>query len=126
MLINVESSKSLEDIRKTLEEKAKEKGFGVMAVHEVNNILENKGFPIDYTLVIYEVCMPRAASEVLKKNPYISTALPCRISIIQDGNRYILSTIKPTYMIDLYKEPELKGVAEEVENLIKEIMEACS
>jgi len=114
MLINVESSKSLEEIRKTLEEKAKEKGFGVMAVHEVTNILENKGFPIDYTLVIYEVCMPKAASEVLKKNPYIS------------GNRYILSTIKPTYMIDLYKEPELKGVAEEVENLIKEIMEACS
>ncbi len=126
MLINVESTKSLDEIRKTLEEKAKEKGFGVMAVHEVTNILQNKGVPIDYTLIIYEVCLPRAASEVLKKNPYISTALPCRISVIQEGNKYILSTIKPTYMIDLYNEAELKSVAQEVENLIKEIMEACA
>ncbi len=125
MLINVESAKNLDDIRNLLEEKAKEKGFGIMAVHEVTNILKNKGVPIDYTLIIYEVCLPRAASEVLKKNPYLSTALPCRIAIIQDGNRYILSTIKPTYMIDLYKESELQLVAEEVEELIKEIMEAC-
>ena len=126
MLINVESSKPLEEIRKILEEKSKEKGFGIMAVHEVTNILNNKGFPINYNLIIYEICLPSAASQVLKKNPYISTSLPCRISIIQENGRYVLSTIKPTYMIDLYREQELKYVAEEVEQLIKEIMEACA
>ncbi|SHK18211.1 DUF302 domain-containing protein [Thermocrinis minervae] len=124
MLINLESTKSLEEIRQKIEEKAKEKGFGVMAVHEVSKILENKGVPINYSCVIVEVCSPRHASQVLSKNAYISTAMPCRIAIFDQGNKRIISTIDPVAMVEMYNEPELRGVAEEVSKLMKEIMEA--
>ena len=69
MLINLETEKGLQEVRQSIEEKAKAKGFGVMAVHEVSNILKNKGVPIDYECVILEVCSPRHASQVLSKNP---------------------------------------------------------
>ncbi len=124
MLINMESNKSVEEVRKNIEENAKAKGFGVMSTHEVTNILKNKGHPINYNCVIVEICQPKSASEVLSKNPYISTAMPCRIAIFEKDGKTIVSTIAPTKMLEMYDEPELKGVAEEVEKLVKEIMEA--
>jgi len=123
MLINFETEKSVQEVRQAIEEKAKAKGFGVMSVHEVSNILKNKGVPIDYECVIVEVCSPKHASQVLSKNAFISTAMPCRIAIFQRDNKTVVSTIAPIAMLDMYDEPELKPVAEEVEKLMKEIME---
>ena len=123
MLINLETEKSLQEVRQSIEEKAKAKGFGVMAVHEVSNILKNKGVPIDYECVILEVCSPRHASQVLSKNPYISTAMPCRVALFQKDQKTVVSTIAPTAMLEMYNEPDLKPIAEEVERLIREIME---
>ena len=123
MLINFETEKSVQEVRQAIEEKAKAKGFGVMSVHEVSNILKNKGVPIDYECVIVEVCSPKHASQVLSKNAFISTAMPCRIAIFQRNSKTVVSTIAPTAMLDMYGEPELKPVAEEVEKLMREIME---
>jgi len=123
MLINFETAKSVQEVRQALEEKAKAKGFGVMSVHEVSNILKNKGVPIDYECVIVEVCSPKHASQVLSKNAFISTAMPCRIAIFQRDSKTVVSTIAPIAMLDMYGEPELKPVAEEVEKLMREIME---
>lgn len=123
MLINYETSKSLQEVRQAIEEKAKAKGFGVMSVHEVSNILSNKGVPISYQCVIVEVCSPRHASQVLSTDPYISTAMPCRIALFEKEGKTVISTMAPTAMLEMYNRPELRGVAEEVEKLMKEIME---
>ncbi|RLJ71161.1 uncharacterized protein (DUF302 family) [Hydrogenivirga caldilitoris] len=123
MLINVESAKSVEEVRQKLEETAKAKGFGVMSTHEVTKILESKGQPINYSCVIVEICQPRAASQVLSRNPYISTAMPCRVAIFEQGGKTILSTIAPTEMLNMFNEQELEGIAQEVEKLVREIME---
>jgi len=61
MLISVESSRSVEEVRERLEERSKERGFGVLGVHEVSQILQNKGHPIDYSCVIVEICQPASA-----------------------------------------------------------------
>ncbi|MCS7262054.1 MAG: DUF302 domain-containing protein [Aquificaceae bacterium] len=123
MLINYETNTSLEEVRQRLEEKAKAKGFGVMSVHEVSQILQNKGVPIDYRCVIVEVCSPGHASKVLSVDPYISTAMPCRISLFEREGKTLLSTMAPTAMLEMFQRPELREVAEEVEKLIKEVME---
>ncbi|RMH80890.1 MAG: DUF302 domain-containing protein [Acidobacteria bacterium] len=123
MLINLETTKPPEEVRKSIEEKAKAKGFGIMAVHEVHNILQSKGVPIDYRCLIVEVCSPKHASTVLSKDPYISTAMPCRIAIFEKDGKTVVSTIAPTAMLESFDRPELRFVAEEVERLIREIME---
>ena len=122
-LINFKTTKSVQEVREKLEEKAKEKGFGVLATHEVTNILKNKGTPIDYTSVIVEICKPASAKEVLTKNPYIATALPCRVAVFEENGETVVSTMAPTEMLNMFNEPELSGVAEEVEKLIREIIE---
>ncbi|MCY0866660.1 MAG: DUF302 domain-containing protein [Aquificaceae bacterium] len=118
-----ETTKSVEEVRKAIEEKAKANGFGVMSVHEVSNILESKGVPISYKCVIVEVCSPRHASQVLSKDPYISTAMPCRIAIFEENGKTVVSTMAPTTMLELFKRPELEEIAKEVEELMKKIME---
>ncbi len=123
MLINLETTKGVEEVRKKLEESAKARGFGVLSVHEVTKILESKGYPIDYPCVIVEVCQPSSASEVLSKNPFISTAMPCRIAVFEKEGKTVLSTIAPTEMVRMYNEPELEDLAKKVEEQIKEIME---
>ena len=123
MLINYETTKNIEEVRSAIEEKAKSRGFGVMSVHEVSNILENKGVPIDYKCIIVEVCSPKHASKVLSADPYISTAMPCRIALFEKDGKTVISTIAPTAMLEMYNRPDLRDVAEEVEKLMKEIME---
>jgi uncharacterized protein (DUF302 family) len=123
MLINYETDKAVQEVRERIEHNAKERGFGVLATHEVTNILKNKGTPIDYTSVIVEICQPSSAQQVLSKNPYIATALPCRVAIFEKGGKTVVSTIAPTEMIKMYDAPELGEVAQKVEELIKEIIE---
>ncbi len=123
MLMTYETQKSFEEVVNKVQEKSKEKGFGVMCVHEVHKILENKGFPISYKSTIIEICQPKAASNVLSKRPEVSTAMPCRISVYEQNGKVVISTIAPTAMLEMYNAPELSDVAKEVENLVKEIIE---
>ncbi|MFN3975769.1 MAG: DUF302 domain-containing protein [Aquificaceae bacterium] len=123
MLITYESKKSVDEVKEVLQERAKAHGFGVMAVHEVSQILENKGVPINYRCVIVEVCSPKHASQVLSVDPYIATAMPCRIAIFEEDGKTLISTMAPTEMLELFERPELEEVAKEVENLMEKMME---
>lgn len=123
MLITLETNKNLQEVRQKLEEVAKSKGFGVMAVHEVSNILQNKGVPINYSCVIVEVCSPKHASQVLSVDPYFSTAMPCRIALFEKDGKTVITTMSPIAMISIFNKPEVSNVAEEVERLMKEIIE---
>jgi len=59
---------------------------------------------------------------VLETNLEISTALPCRISVYEEGGVTKLATIKPIAMIELYGTPGLQAVAKEVEATLTDIM----
>jgi uncharacterized protein (DUF302 family) len=122
MLHIVRSSKSLERVAADLEAAVVRNKFGVLGVHDLRAKMAEKGVPFGRECRIYEVCNPHQARTVLETNMTISTALPCRISIYEEGGRTVLATIKPTAMLDLYGSPELKRVAEEVEATITVIM----
>ncbi|NPA33012.1 MAG: DUF302 domain-containing protein [Aquificae bacterium] len=126
MLINVESEKGFDEVLSALKDASKELGFGVMAVHEISEILKNKGFPIDYRCAVVEVCQPRAAGEVLRKRPDISTAMPCRISVYEKDGKVVLSTVSPVYLLGLYNAPGFENLARDIEESIKEMMERAS
>ena len=49
-------------------------------------------------------------------------ALPCRISLYEEGGVHKLAMVKPTTLIDLYSTPGPKAVAQEVEATLEAIM----
>ena len=76
--------------------------------------------------LIYEVCHPQQAKKVLDENMSVSTALPCRISIYEEGGKTILATLKPTTLFAMFNIPQLEQAAQEVEESILEIMKEAT
>ncbi len=122
MLHIVESRKPLDVVSKNLEEAVTRHKFGVLGVHDLKATMAKKGVAFTRECRIFEVCNPHQAKKVLEANMEISTALPCRISVYEEGGMTKLATIKPTSLIELYASPGLKGVAGEVETTLEAIM----
>ena len=122
MLHVVESRSRFPKSSKDLEAAVARHRFGVLGVHDLKAKMAEKGVPFAPECRIFEVCNPHQAKKVLEANLEISTALPCRISVYEEGGRTKLATIKPTAMIALYSSPGLKEVAEEVEATLERIM----
>lgn len=122
MLHIVESRKPLDRVVRDLETAVARHKFGVLGVHDLRAKMAEKGVAFDRECRIFEVCNPHQAKQVLDTNLEISTALPCRISVYEEGGVTKLATIKPTTMIDLYATPGLKDVAREVETTLEAIM----
>jgi len=126
MLHIVKSSKPLDQVAHDLEAAVGRHKFGVLGVHDLKAKMAEKGVPFARECRIFEVCNPHQAKKVLEANLEISTALPCRISVYEEAGQTRLATIKPTAMIDLYPNPELRGVAEEVEAILVRIMDEAA
>jgi uncharacterized protein (DUF302 family) len=84
--------------------------------------MAEKGVEFARECRIYEVCNPVQARRVLERNMEISTALPCRISLYEEGGTTRLATIKPIAMVALYRTADLGDVAEKVEAALNAIM----
>jgi uncharacterized protein (DUF302 family) len=122
MLHVVESTKPLAQVATDLEAAVARHCFGVLGVYDLKAKMAEKGVPFGPECRIFEVCNPHQAKKVLETNLEISTALPCRISVYDEGGRTKLATIKPTALIALFASPGLKEVAEEVEVTLQQIM----
>ncbi len=122
MLHVVESKKPLDQVARDLEAAVTRHKFGVLGVHDLKATMAQKGVEFARECRIFEVCNPQQAKKVLEANLEISTALPCRISVYEEGGKTKLATIRPTAMLALYPNPELKGVAQEVEATLDRIM----
>lgn len=122
MLHIVESRKPLDRVAKDLEDAVARHHFGVLGVHDLKAAMAKKGVDFGPDCRVFEVCNPHQAKKVLEANLEISTALPCRISLYEEGGVRKLATIKPTALIGLYSTPGLKAVAQEVEATLEAIM----
>jgi uncharacterized protein (DUF302 family) len=122
MLHVVESRQPLDHVAEALQEAAVRHKFGVLGVHDLTAKMAEKGVEFRRQCRVFEVCNPQQAKKVLEANLEISTALPCRISVYEEGGVTKLATIKPTAMIDLYRTPGLQAVAKEVEAALMDIM----
>jgi uncharacterized protein (DUF302 family) len=122
MLHVVQSRKPLDRVAKDLEVAVARHKFGVLGTHDLRAKMAEKGVSFDHECRIFEVCNPTQAKKVLDTNLEISTALPCRISVYEEGGVTKLATIKPTAMLDLYATPGLEAVAREVEVTLEAIM----
>jgi len=100
--------------------------FGVMQVHNLKETMVKKGVAFERECLIFEVCQPQQAKKVLDQNMSVSTALPCRISIYEEGGKAILATLKPTTLLAMFNTPQLEGVAQEVEDTIVKIMKEAA
>ena len=126
MLFKMETKKGFEQVCLDLEKAVVDNKFGVMAVHNLNETMKKKGVEFKAPCRIFEVCNPHQAKKVLEKNMDLSSFLPCRISVFVERDRVTLATLKPTAIVSMFNQPELKQTAQEVEDTLMHIMKEAS
>jgi len=126
MLIKYSTDKTVSDTLTALQAAVLANHFGVMQVHNLQETMIKKGVEFAHECLIVEVCQPNQAKKVLEANMSVSTALPCRISIFQEGGKTILATLKPTTLLALFGSPQLETVAQDVETTIVKIMKEAA
>ena len=120
----VETTKGLDEAVAAIEAKSKEKGFGVLHIHDIKATLVSKGFDRE-PLKIIEICNPRYASEVLKADVKISLMLPCPISVYEEKGKTYISTFRPKVISDFYPGANIKALAEELDAIVLNIVDEC-
>ena len=126
MLVKTSTGKTVSETATALHAAVQANQFGVMQVHNLKETMVKKGVEFERECLIFEVCQPQQAKKVLDQNMSVSTALPCRISIYEEGGKTILATLKPTTLLAMFNAPQLEGVAQEVENTIVKIMKEAA
>jgi uncharacterized protein (DUF302 family) len=126
MLIKLFTDKTVSETAAALQDAVQANAFGVMQVHNLKETMTKKGVEFAHECLIFEVCQPQQAKKVLDENMSVSTALPCRISVYEEGGKTVLATLKPTTLLAMFNAPQLKGVAQEVEDTIVKIMKEAA
>jgi uncharacterized protein (DUF302 family) len=111
MLLKISTDKTMSETAAALQVAVPANRFGVMQVHNLKETMVKKGVDFPHECLIFEVCQPQQAKKVLEQNMSVSTALPCRISLYEEGGKTVLATLKPTALLALFNTPQLAGVA---------------
>lgn len=119
MIYEREVEGTVNEIGEKLERAAASHQLGVIGVIDLKEKMAAKGVDFGPNCLIYEVCNPHRAKEVLEKNLSISTVLPCRIAVYEEAGRVKIATMLPTETLSLFDSPELIPVAEQIEKDIK-------
>jgi len=112
----VQSAKSVEQATVDLEAAVRQNGFGVLHQYDLKQTLASKGVDLPHECRILDVCNPQQAARVLTADMGMNVALPCRISVYEDGGQTRIGMVRPTAMLaSLSDSQELRRVAEDVE-----------
>jgi uncharacterized protein (DUF302 family) len=117
MVVKLSTDKSVSETAAAMQAAVQANHFGVMQVHNLKETMNKKGVEFAHECLIFKVCQPQQAKNVLDQDMSVSTALPCRISIYEEGGKTILATLKPTTLLALFNTPQLNEVAHEVEDI---------
>ena len=126
MIYTKETTGQVNEVISRLQLAAAENQFGVLGLHNLKEKMNAKGVEFRHECQVLEVCNPTQAQKVLLTNMSISTALPCRIAVYEEGDKIKVETLRPTTLIDWFDTPDLKPIAQEVEDAIIRIIDtAC-
>ena len=109
MLVKISTNKTVSEAAAALHAAIQANHFGVMQVHNLKETMAKKGVELKGECLIFEVCQPQQARKVLEQNMSVSTALPCRISVYEEGGKAVLATLKPTTLLAMFNSPQLGG-----------------
>ena len=99
MLYVTETTKDVVTAARDLEAAVKRNKFGVLHVHDLQRTLKEKGVDFPNACRILEVCNPHRATQVLAADMSVNMALPCRISVYQEGGKTKIGMIRPTALL---------------------------
>ncbi|MDH3279317.1 MAG: DUF302 domain-containing protein [Nitrosopumilus sp.] len=119
----VKTQKRIDNVIIDLTKNLKEIGFGVLETLDFKKILSEKGLEFEDNYKLMEVCNPYLAKQVLEANPDLGLLLPCTIAVYQKDDENFISLAKPTSLLSMVSDENLKISGEEIEEGLIKIIE---
>ena len=119
----VKTLRNLDDVIIDLTKKLKEINFGVLETLDFKKILTEKGLEFSDNYKLLEVCNPQLAKQVLEANPDFGLLLPCTIAVYQKDNEKFISLARPTLLLSMASDQNLKFSGENIENNLIRIID---
>jgi uncharacterized protein (DUF302 family) len=119
----VETNKSFNEAVVSVLRIVEQRGWSIFQIYDVKERLAAKGFE-QKPLKIIEICSGKYANQFLNKNRYISLCMPCKINVMEEDGKVKIVGMKPT-MIPQFFEEVKREEAEEVEKIIKEMVDSA-
>ncbi|MDY5968096.1 Uncharacterized conserved protein, DUF302 family [Atopostipes suicloacalis DSM 15692] len=120
----IKTNKSFQTAIEDITDSLKEREFGVLYQVNFKEKIEAKGLDFSTNFEVLEVCNPGQAKEVLEKSIEVGYFLPCKVVVYEKEGEVYIGLLKPTVLIGLLEDDCLKTIAEEVENTLKEAIQA--
>jgi uncharacterized protein (DUF302 family) len=117
-----ETKKGFDEAVMQLQERTAERGFRVLHVHDVQATLAEKGLKRTPFKII-EICNSKYAYKALGINEDVGLFLPCKINIYVKNGKTVISAMRPSMISDFFHEKELKEVADEVDAIVRSIVD---
>ena len=115
--------KTVDQVTEAMASVVNSKGFGLLHVHDLKATMASKGVEFGPEVRVFEVCNPFKAQGVLTEDIHLNMALPCRISVWEEGGEVKIGTLLPTKFLGmLNSSPGLQAPAKEVEDVLVAIM----
>jgi len=124
MIYEKATDKNIDDAIESLKINLKENGFGVLWQLNFKEKLEEKGLEFKDDFVIFEVCNPKQAKEVMDKDIHIGYMLPCKMVVRRENNQTYIGMTRPEMLIELSGNKELTEVAKKVEKSLRKSIES--
>ncbi|MGE7766956.1 DUF302 domain-containing protein [Peribacillus sp. NPDC096540] len=119
----VNTPKNINEAIATLERSLKEEGFGVLWKFDLTEKLQEKGQDFNTPYTILEVCNPKEAQRVLSEDLLIGYFLPCKIVVYKDGDTTKIGMPKPTAMLNMIENDNIKALAKDIETRLISCMD---
>lgn len=119
----VKTQKNIDSVIIDLTKNLKEIGFGVLETLDFKKILTEKGLEFADNYKLMEVCNPHLAKQVLEANPDLGLLLPCTIAVYQKDDENFISLARPTSLLSMVSDKNLKISGEDIEDGLIKIIE---
>jgi uncharacterized protein (DUF302 family) len=119
----LESTKSFDEVVANIEQQTVAHKFRVLAIHDVQQTLREKGLARG-PLKIIEVCNGVFAHQALQKDSHAALFMPCRFSVHVEGGKTVVRLGRPSMIAEVLPGAGLDELARDVENTLKKVMAA--
>ena len=114
-IIKRSTSRSFSDVCGTVEAVCQEFDFGLIGTIDLKAKMNAKGVPFKRNCTVFEVCNPKIAAGVLELNLDLANAMPRRVAIYEAEGKTVVTTLRPTRLIELFDAPGTEEHADTVE-----------
>jgi len=113
------SKEPVELIVNRLKENLADTNFGILWELDLKDKINSKGIEFENNYLIFEICNPQMAKEILDIDLDIGVFLPCKVVVYSENNETVIGMAKPTMLVDLV-DTSARKIAVDLENQLKE------